>query len=92
MSSPLVNDPEADWPYPAIITHSPHWHGMNHAIRSKRHHYIRYADGGEELYDVQKDPHQWRNLAGSPAHTEVKIELRQWLPRSNAEHFRGDSK
>ena len=90
--APLVNDPNADWPYPAIITHSPHWFGANHAIRSKRHHYIRYADGGEELYDMHKDPHQWHNLATSPAHRDVKIALRKWLPKTNAPHFRADTK
>ena len=90
--APLVNDPDAAWPYPAIITHSPHWFGVNHAVRSRRHHYIRYSDGGEELYDMQKDPHQWQNLAESPTHTQVKAELRKWLPKTNAEHFRGESK
>jgi uncharacterized sulfatase len=27
---------------------------------------------GEELYDCRKDPHQMKNLAGDPAHAEVK--------------------
>ena len=88
----LVGKPDADWPYPAIITHSPHWLGVNHAVRSKRHHYIRYSDGGEELYDMQNDPNQWRNLAGSPALADVKEELQMWLPKTNAPHFRVDSK
>jgi hypothetical protein len=65
---------------------------VNHAVRSKRYHYIHYSDGGEELYDMQEDPNQWRNLAGNPAHADVKIELRKWLPKKNAGHFRGKSK
>ena len=90
--APLVNAPNADWPYPAVITHSPHWLGVNHAVRARRYHYIHYSDGGEELYDMRKAPNQWRNLAGSPTHTDVKNELRKWLPKTNARHFRVEPK
>ncbi len=89
--APLVRDPQAQWPYPAIITHSPHWHGTNHAIRSERYHYIRYSDGGEELYDMSNDPNQWDNLAGDPEYAETKARLQRWLPKVNAEHFRPDT-
>jgi len=86
--APLMRNPETGWPFPAIITHSPHWHGTNHAIRSERYHYIRYSDGGEELYDMSNDPNQWSNLAGDPECSEVKKELKAWLPKVNARHFR----
>ena len=89
--APLVRNPEAKWPHPALITHSPQWHGFNHAVRSERWHYIRYADGGEELYDMSKDPHQWHNLAGEPQSDSVKAKLRKWLPQTNARHKRGTS-
>jgi len=85
---PLVRNPEAEWPYPAIITHSPWWHGTNHAIRSERYHYIHYSDGGEELYDMANDPNQWKNLAGDPEYLQIKKKLKDWLPKVNAEHFR----
>ena len=88
--APLVRDPQAEWPYPAVITHSPHWHGPNHAVRSERFHYINYGRGGEELYDVIKDPNQWRNLASDPGHLSTKAELRKWLPLTNAPHFRAE--
>ena len=87
--APLVHNPEAPWPWPAIITHSPWWHGTNHAIRSDRYYYIRYRDGGEELYDMSNDPNQWTNLAGNPEHATAKEGLINWLPATNAEHFRG---
>ena len=90
--APLVRNPEADWPWPAVITHSPHWVGFNHAIRSERWHYIHYSDGGEELYDTVADPFQWYNLASEPDHAATKKELKPWLPKSNAPHFRGESK
>ena len=88
--APLVDDPSADWPYPAVITNSPHWLGVNHAVRSKRHHYIRYSDGGEELYDVNADPLQRKNLADIPAYESAKAELKKWLPKKNAPHYRGN--
>ena len=82
--APLVRNPEAAWPYPAIITHSPHWHGTNHAIRTERYHYLRYNDGGEELYDMSNDPNQWKNLADAPEFSRVCTELKEWLPKVNA--------
>ena len=88
--APLVRNPQAAWPYPALITHSPHWHGPNHAVRSEHFHYIHYGKGGEELYEVARDPHQWHNLANDPAHATTKAQLKQWLPKKNAPHFRAD--
>ena len=90
--APLVNDPNADWPYPAIITNSPHWLGANHAVRSREFHYIHYSDGGEELYDVKADPLQRKNLADDPAHASAKAELKKWLPKKNAPHFGAPTK
>lgn len=53
----------------------------NHAVRSQQWRYIRYADGGEELYDRAKDPDEWTNVAARPEHTKVKAELAGWLPK-----------
>lgn len=39
----------------------------------------------EELYDVSSDPHQLRNLAGSPAHQAALEQLRRLLDRWTAE-------
>ena len=86
--APLVRNSKAKWSYPAVITLSPHWLGPNHAVRSERFHYIRYGKGGEELYEVSKDPHQWDNLAGNPKYAQAKAKLMKWLPKKNAPHFR----
>jgi len=88
--APLVRKPDIDWPYPAVITHSPRWLGPNHAVRSERFHYIHYGRGGEELYDVSSDPNQWQNLASDPDYVTTKAGLRKWLPASNAPHFRSN--
>jgi arylsulfatase A-like enzyme len=50
-------------------------------VRSEDWRYIRYADGGEELYDMRKDPEEWTNLASDPAFAKVIAEHRQWLPK-----------
>jgi len=89
--APLVRNPQLEWPYPALITHSPYWYGANHAIHSQRYHYIRYRDGGEELYDNKVDPYGWKNLANDPQYAEAKEHLKKWLPKVNAEHFRPEA-
>ena len=40
------------------------------------------AAGGEELYDATKDPNQWKNLANDTRYTDVKNELKKWLPKN----------
>ena len=56
----------------------------NHAVRSKRWRYIRYADGTEELYDHASDRDELRNLASLGTHQDVMRELREGLPRNSA--------
>ncbi|MEM7383706.1 MAG: sulfatase [Verrucomicrobiota bacterium] len=36
------------------------------SVRSHAFRYIRYADGGEELYDHRADPHEWNNVVLEP--------------------------
>ena len=69
----LLADPKAAWDRPALTTHGQ----GNHAVRTEKWRYIRYADGGEELYDEGKDPFEWTNLAGK--HPEKVKELRTRL-------------
>lgn len=77
---PLLRDPAAEWETPALMTYG----RGNHAVRSKRWRYIRYADGTEELYDHTVDPNEWNNLAGESEMRAVIEEHRQWLPKSEA--------
>jgi arylsulfatase A-like enzyme len=77
---PQLHDTAAPRKQPAITTHGP----GNHAVRTERWRYIRYADGSEELYDMLADPHEWKNLADDPKLNEVKRDLIAWLPRTSA--------
>jgi arylsulfatase A-like enzyme len=56
----------------------------NHAVRSERWRYIRYADGSEELYDHHSDPSEWKNLAGDSTMSDVLAAHRDRIPRSEA--------
>jgi arylsulfatase A-like enzyme len=75
----LLADPSAAWDRPALTTHG----YRNHAVRTAQWRYIRYADGGEELYDEGKDPYEWTNLAGNPKYQAVKTELANVFPKVN---------
>jgi choline-sulfatase len=54
-------------------------------IRTGRWKYAYYLDGAEELYDLEADPGEWKNLAKESAHRSVARELREkviafWRP------------
>ena len=78
--APLLRDPQAAWNTPAITTQG----FKNHTIRAENWRYIRYADGGEELYDEAADPFEHTNLADDPRYEAQKAELAMWLPSTNA--------
>lgn len=59
--------------------------GMNnHAVRSDRFRYIRYEDGGEELYNHDNDPNEFTNQADNPDYKDELEELKKHLPKSDA--------
>ena len=75
----LLANPSASWDKPALTTYLPN----NHSLRTERWRYIRYAGGGEELYDHDNDPFEWTNLASKSEHAELKKELAKHFPTSN---------
>ena len=76
---PLLRDPQREWTRPVLTTYG----YQNHAVRTERWRYIRYEDGGEELYDHHNDPNEWHNLASQPQHAGVIAELQRALPTEN---------
>ena len=75
---PLLRQPDRAWSRPAVIE----FKRGNAAVRTQTHRYIRYQDGGEELYDHTTDPHEWRNLAKDQEQRAVIRQLEKWLPRA----------
>lgn len=81
--TPFLSDPSARWEFPSVIE----FRRGNAAVRDDRFRYIRYADGSEELYDHQVDPHEWNNLASLPSMraTIQRLTLSlplEWAPRA----------
>jgi choline-sulfatase len=73
---PLLKNSQARWVEPAVIE----FRRGNAAVRDARYRFIRYANGGEELYDHANDPAEWHNIADHPESQSIKKRLSKWLP------------
>ncbi|MDP5029045.1 MAG: sulfatase [Paraglaciecola sp.] len=78
--TPLLSKPDASWEHAAVTTYGPN----NHAVRTERYRYISYEDGTEELYDHKMDGNEWVNLANDAKYTQLKQNIRKYLPSENA--------
>ena len=78
---PLLQNPAAEWNHIALSS----YRKGNTSVRSERWHYIHYADGSEELYDHDKDPHEFDNLAAKAGYAEVLQQHRTQLPAVEAD-------
>ena len=76
---PLLEDPSLSWDEVAFTTAK----FGNYAVRDGHFRYIRYLEGGEELYDHRSDPNEWKNLAGDPAYAETLGAMRAKVPPSD---------
>jgi len=74
---PLLRNPDMDWNDVAITTYGDYG---NFTVRDDRYRYIIYADGQEELYDIETDPNEWTNLADDPRYITLKAELAARIP------------
>jgi len=77
---PLLKQGNAPWDRPAYIM--VHHHGaLGKSVRTSRWRYTEWDDGkkGAELYDHDRDPGEYDNLARNPAHAGAIGELKQLL-------------
>ena len=56
----------------------------NYSLMGSRWHYIRYADGSEELYDLQSDPNEWNNLGTEAKYLTIRQAYAALLPKAEA--------
>lgn len=75
---PLLNDVNADWPHLARTSFGP----GNVAIKSERYRYIHYADGSEEFYDHDNDPHELTNRIKDASLSKFIEAHRKHVPKS----------
>ena len=75
---PQLKDAGVSRQWPAVTSYCQ----GNDAVRSKQYRCIRYADGSEEFYDLEKDPNEWTNLIKDPAMAEQIAAHRAQLPRN----------
>ena len=73
---PLMKDPTHTTGRAVITTFGQD----NYSVTARRWHYLRYADGNEELYDLEADPHEWTNLAQDGGQASTKQALARLLP------------
>lgn len=72
---PLLKNPTTEWLHPALTQMGKD----RNSLRNERWRYLRYEDGGEELYDHQNDPNEWTNLAGMSEYKQIKDALEKQL-------------
>ena len=64
---------------PALTSHGP----GNFSLRDEHWHYIRYADGSEELYDHRTDSEERTNLAGRPESADLIARFKPFVPEQS---------
>lgn len=94
---PLLEDPKRPWK-PAAFTEVSRGGAltatvkldpakMGYAVRTARWRYIEWFDGSAQLYDHDRDPFEYRNLAGDPKHAQTVAEMKRLLrAQTNAAH------
>jgi arylsulfatase A-like enzyme len=73
---PLLRSPERPWKTAAFTCLTDY---TTRSIRTHRYRFIRRASGQNELYDIQHDPAEDRNLADEPALQTVVDEMQAAL-------------
>lgn len=82
--SPLLADPTVGRDDPALVTYqrSMNIQEFDHTVRKGRYKLIHFPRGDNdhnELYDLARDPQEYRNLAELPEYAEIKASMMEVL-------------
>jgi arylsulfatase A-like enzyme len=53
-------------------------------VRTWRYKYLKYTDGSEELYDLQRDPYEDENVAADASYASIKMDMITLLAKAKA--------
>jgi len=85
----LMMNYSSHWDFFQSGSRWPEWRG----VRTRRHTYVKWLDGREELYDNLEDPHQMVNLVEGrrdlPTMTRLRSTLRELLADAHDEFLPG---
>jgi arylsulfatase A-like enzyme len=73
---PQLKDPACKRTKPSVTANT-----KGFSVRTEQWRYISYYDGSEELYDHDKDPLEWDNLAGKAELAGTKETLKVFVPK-----------
>ena len=73
---------------PSFQYFTPHRIGPHRGVRTERYKLIEYYSEGDywELFDLEADPHELKNLYGDPACNRIVADLKQELQRLRQEY------
>ena len=71
---PLLADVDARWQGPSVALN--YCYSKAWTVSDAEYRYVLDPDGNEELYDLVRDPNEWRNVVGQPEYARVRNQLR----------------
>jgi iduronate 2-sulfatase len=85
--APLLTQPEAPWDQVAYTMIAVDSQPAGLAVTTEQFRYLEHADGSIELFDIESDPLEWKNLTSKPEFAELLTSMRK-LADGYSQRFR----